>query len=183
MYLTVADRRQTSPRRSRPVALQDIPSGLSDGRRGQAPKLQQTSAYGDAPMTRHLPASNGSGVADGSLSGAYDGPPLAHGGWARVAVSKRHYLLWQTRDDEARRPRPPPRNGGQGPQYPMPRWRAANSSGVSQGEILGKQLLFVACGGSIEKDKNGAPHSTLPPRCGIIGSWTDAPWNGSATTS
>ena len=34
---------------------------------------------------RHLPASNGSGVADGSLSGAYDGPPPAHGGWARVA--------------------------------------------------------------------------------------------------
>ena len=172
MCLTFGDRRQTSPRRSR-----------------QAPKLQQTSANGDAPMTM-VDAITADSATPTRIKRVRSSrrvcrvptmaPPLAHGGRASPSASVIIYC-GRTRDDEARRPRPPPRNGGQGPQYPMPRWRAANS--LPKVKVLGKQLPFVACGGSIEKDKNGAPHSTLPPRCGIIGSWTDVPWNGSATTS
>ena len=51
-------------------------------------------------------------------------------------------------------------------------------------KVLGKQLSNFFLLHAVDRSKRiGAPHSTLPPRCGIIGSWTDAPWNGSATTS
>ena len=131
-------------------------------------------------------------------------PPLAHGGRASPSASVAVRCGTPTRVNGLTTS-PSAKNGGPGTRCPRPRWCAGKSPGYPRSRWSGDPRrrwkrssgtrsprsgpTWRASRGNDfsyfvgRMERNGHGDSTLPPWCVMIPAWTDAPWNGSATTS
>ena len=143
---------------------------------------------------------------DGAPPSVYDGPYWRAEWWARMPVAKRRGALRaHRRGRTVRRLRHPPgvvdRGGiarghggapgtGRGTEdrggraCRRRRWRSSSGtrsprSGPTWRASRGNNFRYLVR----QMERNGHSDSTLPSSCVMIDAWTDAPWNGSATTS
>jgi hypothetical protein len=141
----------------------------------------------------------------GAPTGAYDGPYWRAQWWARVPVSKRRGDLRHTREGERRDDfdiRQEWWTGGALPEAKVvrrelariPGWRWLGCRRRRWRNCSGRRSprsgpIWRECEGSSfhcvvrRIERNGHGHSTLPPLSVMMAVWTNAPWNGSATTS
>ena len=141
----------------------------------------------------------------GAPPGAYDGPYWRAEWWARVPVSKRRAALRHTDEGERFDDFAIRQEWWTGDALPeakvvrrelagVPRVEVAGCRGRRWRNSSGTRLprsgpIWRECHGSDfhsfmrRMERNGHGGSTLPPWCVMMPAWTDAPWNGSATTS
>ena len=141
----------------------------------------------------------------GAPPGAYDGPYWRAEWWARVPVSKRRAALRHTDEGERFDDFAIRQEWWTGDALPEAKVVRREMAGVPRVEVAGcrgRRLrnssgtrlprsgrIWRECHGSSfhsfmrRMERNGHGGSTLPPWCVMMPAWTDAPWNGLATTS
>ena len=142
----------------------------------------------------------------GAPPGAYDGPYWRAEWWARVPVAKRRAALRHTDEGERFDDFAIRQEWWTGDALPDAKVVRRELAGVPRVEVVGpvqgegggtvlghdhpgQGRPGGQCHGSSfhsfvrQMERNGHGGSTLPPWCVMMPAWTDAPWNGSATTS
>ena len=141
----------------------------------------------------------------GAPPGAYDGPYWRVEWWARVPVGKRRGALRHTDEGERFDDFAIRQEWWTGEALPEAKVVRRELAGVPRVEVAGlsqekvEELFWDTItqvraelagiqGNNFRyfvrrMERNGHRDSTLPPWCVMIPAWTDAPWNGSATTS
>ena len=142
----------------------------------------------------------------GAPPAAYDGPYWRAEWWARVPVSKRRGALRHTDEGERFDDFAIRQEWWTGEALPEAKVVRRELAGVPKIEVVGP--VQGEGGGDSSgtrsprpgptwpesrgnnfryfvrrMERNGHGDSTLPPLCVMMTAWTDAPWNGSATTS
>ena len=142
----------------------------------------------------------------GAPPGAYDGPYWRAEWWARVPVAKRRGALRHTDEGERFDDFAIRQEWWTGDALPDAKVVRRELAGVPRVEVVGpvkgegggdllgrghpgpgrpgghpEEMIFRYFVRQMER--NGHGDSTLPPWCVMMPAWTDAPWNGSATTS